>query len=82
MFCNNCGSKLEESAKFCGKCGTVVIRHEQEVGEITSVAASSPVGGKELNGLGGWLVLLGLGLLVQPFNIIYTIFSVNLPLFL
>lgn len=31
MVCKNCGSQLEEGAKFCGICGTPVVANEQPV---------------------------------------------------
>jgi hypothetical protein len=33
MFCNYCGTKLREEAKFCTKCGKAVVRVEQAVVE-------------------------------------------------
>jgi hypothetical protein len=77
MFCKNCGAKLEEGIKFCGKCGVAVAGHEQATASPTTI--SSPVKDKNLNGLEGWLALVGFGLLVEPFVLLYTIFSVNLP---
>ena len=29
MFCNKCGSKVENGQKFCNKCGTNLITNEQ-----------------------------------------------------
>lgn len=37
MFCPNCGNELQENAKFCGKCGSVV-----EPPEGTSARLASP----------------------------------------
>ena len=29
MFCSNCGNKMEDTAQFCGNCGTSTISHPQ-----------------------------------------------------
>jgi len=34
MFCRNCGSKVNDSAKFCSKCGTNVERKNTDVNQI------------------------------------------------
>ncbi len=30
MFCNNCGKELSNEARFCGKCGTPIVKKELE----------------------------------------------------
>lgn len=34
MFCEKCGTKLEDSAEFCTKCGAKVARGNQEATKI------------------------------------------------
>ena len=41
MFCQKCGHKLEENAKFCTECGTAVERNEKA--SALSVAEQKPV---------------------------------------
>lgn len=41
MFCKNCGSTLQEGAKFCSSCGTMV--EEQPVYEAAMTVAPEPV---------------------------------------
>ena len=41
MFCQKCGHKLEENAKFCTECGTEVARNEKA--SALSVAEQKPV---------------------------------------
>lgn len=36
MFCENCGKKLSDSAKFCGSCGTAVHVNKEEINEEDS----------------------------------------------
>lgn len=31
MFCPNCGSKIEDGAKFCGECGNKIIEIDQDI---------------------------------------------------
>ena len=35
MYCNNCGSKLEDGTKFCGACGTPVSSQNSGAKSIT-----------------------------------------------
>lgn len=37
MYCKNCGEKLSDDTKFCGKCGTAVINHKQNTTQTVSV---------------------------------------------
>ena len=55
MFCKHCGKPIEDSAKFCAACGNTVVA---QVVEAPKQVASD----KNLKGLGGWLVLVILGL--------------------
>ena len=47
MFCQKCGHKLEENAKFCTECGTAVARNEKA--SDLSVAEQKPVQKKKLS---------------------------------
>ncbi|MDO4290801.1 MAG: zinc ribbon domain-containing protein [Eggerthellaceae bacterium] len=41
MFCTNCGSEVSSEARFCGKCGTALVREDGVV--ASEPAASFPV---------------------------------------
>ena len=40
MFCTNCGSKLDDGAKFCGNCGTKVINENNVLSSESGVSDS------------------------------------------
>lgn len=73
MFCQNCGTKLEDGAKFCGTCGNVVseVRNakKQESPTVQKTAHTS------LPGIEGWLALLCFGLAVAPFIVGYDLLT-------
>lgn len=54
MFCKNCGISIADNAKFCTSCGNGV--------STPTEAPEQNVFEKNLKGLGGWLVLVILGL--------------------
>jgi len=44
IFCEQCGNKLNEGAKFCGKCGTPVAAGQAETHEMSAPAACTQCG--------------------------------------
>lgn len=40
-YCSNCGAKIEDNAKFCGECGTVLATHGAASTPTPSVAPAS-----------------------------------------
>ncbi len=58
MFCKYCGKSILDNAKFCTACGKAV---SAPVAEVPKQVTSE----KNLKGLGGWLVLVILGLFVS-----------------
>ena len=57
MFCKHCGKSISDTAKFCTTCGNAVSAPVTETQKQTGDE-------KNLRGLGGWLILVILGLFV------------------
>jgi hypothetical protein len=70
MFCKNCGNKFQEDEKFCGKCGHPVIVASTEVKTSNENLTTEAVVNKNQNlkGLGGWLILVLLGLAYMGYS--------------
>lgn len=58
MFCKHCGKSIVDNAKFCAACGNAV---SVPVAETPKQVVTE----KNLKGLGGWLVLVILGLFIS-----------------
>lgn len=58
MFCKHCGKSIVDNAKFCAACG-------KSVSVSTEEMPKQAPPDKNLKGLGGWLVLVILGLFVS-----------------
>jgi len=41
MFCEKCGSQVENNEKFCGSCGAVVDRQKPSVGNVQSTKTNN-----------------------------------------
>lgn len=67
MFCKHCGKQVGESEKFCASCGNPV----SAVAETPKETAAA----KNLKGLGGWLVLVILGLFAIVLFQIYGVYE-------
>lgn len=82
IFCASCSSTLNEDSLVCPNCGTAVAVHPG----VSEAAAptSAPVfktfeNRNDLNGIGGWLILPAIGLVISPFMSLHGIFIVDLP---
>jgi len=67
MFCKHCGKQISEGEKFCASCGepiSAVVETQKET-----------VNTKNLKGLGGWLVLVILGLFATVLFQIYGVYE-------
>jgi hypothetical protein len=81
MACTGCLRQIPDDSLFCPYCGnpTAQGKAEQTQAVAHAVATPSPATGKCLSGLGGWLSLVGLGLLVSPFILLYETLWVTAP---
>ena len=66
MNCENCGNPISPNAKFCGKCGKNINISNASVN--TKETAS-------LHGLGGWLIIVCIGLIYSLWSSLSTTFS-------
>lgn len=63
MFCYKCGKEKGEGDKFCQNCG------------VSFDGATSIGDGKNYNKIGGWLIVVAIGLIIQPFQLLYGVFD-------
>ncbi|MCB4766586.1 MAG: DUF2569 family protein [Sulfurovum sp.] len=68
--CQKCGAELEESAKFCTNCG-----------EKVSTELIQEISIKKHEGLGGWLILVGIGVVLSPLRQLAKLSKAYLPIF-
>jgi uncharacterized membrane protein HdeD (DUF308 family) len=75
MFCKKCGAKLESDAKFCDNCGTAIGTHKPMATPAISNETTDSTKNKNLNGLEGWLIIVGLGMLASGVEVFMNLFS-------
>ncbi len=63
MWCSQCGSSLGDGATYCSACGTQVQVPSTSSEGTHTVGVTSQ---RQYRGLRGWLLLVGLGLLIAP----------------
>ncbi len=74
-LCPNCASEIPEGASSCAHCASVdTVSAPESVLPVPAFAAF-----EDLEGLSGWLFLVGIGLVASPFLLIRTILTVNIP---
>ena len=91
MYCYKCGKEMGSDQDFCTNCGSKKISNtknkndkfdlpEERESKKVAIGHKSIIHENENNkykGIEGWLTLVGLGLLVTPFIILFGIFSID-----
>ena len=54
MFCENCGTQIEDGAKFCPNCGTPVASNSEVKGFVYNESASAPGANQTYNNYGNY----------------------------
>ena len=92
MTCATCATELDPNAVICVHCGVAVappaISVPQSIDAPQAPAETEPAlfsatlldADKHLEGLSGWLILVGLGLVLSPFIILRGVIATNYPL--
>lgn len=73
-LCIQCSSPLDEGSQFCARCGSSVsgesaasVSAQSAVAEPVPFERPAYIPGNGLEGIGGWLILLAIGLAIAPF---------------
>ena len=79
-LCRQCAAEVENGAGVCSRCGVSVENNVQPHAGLPEPAApdfqSAALGGpRDLNGIGGWLILVAFGLAVSPFISLHGIYT-------
>jgi len=67
--CGKCNAHIEDDTKFCGNCG--------EKYSIENIESTE----KRIEGLSGWLILVGIGVVVSPLRLLSVLSTTYLPMF-
>jgi hypothetical protein len=71
MFkCKKYNFELEQNAKFCTNCGEEISKETTEI-----------IDNNKYEGLGGWLILVGIGVVISPLRLLAELSKVYLPMF-
>jgi hypothetical protein len=91
IVCPNCAAEIAEHSQSCAHCGKAIAAPApvseaiapalQPMPPLEAAPPATPMFSipDDLEGLGGWLILIGIGLAVSPFLMLYTALAVNLP---
>ena len=77
MYCKKCGKKIEENSKFCTHCGKNILETKESKTTIETVEKNTTKddGSNNPKGLSGWLSLVGLGLIITPILLLWSIYN-------
>ena len=84
QFCQGCGASLMPTLRMCPTCGSKNLdaNPPQAAPQVTpsfnqpaSSSAGATTSGSQLKGLGGWLILIGFGLIIGPIRQIIALSS-------
>jgi Protein of unknown function (DUF2569) len=80
IVCKQCAIELEENATVCAHCGAAIdspAATNIESPDVPPPALGVPTfsSGNDLEGIGGWLILVALGLGIGPFVLLNGVYS-------
>jgi peptidoglycan/LPS O-acetylase OafA/YrhL len=71
IFCTACGAKIREGNTLCANCGRAIGKTELPTKKEPPMNQRVVSGRASLSGIEGWLALLCLGFVIDPFIVIY-----------
>src|SRR4051812_27895348 len=77
-FCLNCAVESAPGMRYCARCGSALQQVPVPFVPTTAMAMPRP----DLEGIGGWLILLAFALAIAPLITARTIIKIDLPAFL
>jgi hypothetical protein len=80
LTCASCSSALDEGYLVCPRCGIAAPEYPPKADEPAAAAVPSFLPFEDLDGIGGWLILPAIGLVVSPFVILHALFTANIPI--
>lgn len=83
VLCPTCDVEVPSDRRFCPRCGSAFTATTEPASAAQqphpTALPQSVDPNAHLEGLSGWLIWLGFGLVISPFRIILSIFRVNIP---
>ena len=78
MPCAQCATSTEPGVTVCPQCGVALTPTSATQTEPPALFADSNPD-RDLQGIGGWLILVAIGLVISPLRVMRAIFDSNLP---
>lgn len=88
QFCQGCGASLMPTLRMCPTCGSKNLdanppqaapQVTPSINQPTSSSAGATTSGSQLKGLGGWLILVGFGLIIGTIKNLASVISIYKP---